>query len=160
MSKYFNALAVAVLGIAMLMGAASAATTAGATVNGCLMPNDYFSLVSSLTSPLDLGKLAATNVDGGSMAVTAGGAWDLTVSENAGGDGKMAKAGAPLTNPLDVNDLALLNAAELNIKNNQPATNCGPASTVSVSYDQTIAAGDIAVGTYTIDITYTLGANV
>jgi hypothetical protein len=41
MSKYFNALAVAVLGIALLMGAASAATTAGATVSGCLMADDY-----------------------------------------------------------------------------------------------------------------------
>lgn len=159
MSKYFNALAVAVLGIALLMGAASAVTSAGATVSGCLMADDYFDFTDSLTDPniADL-EDGVTDLSGGSLVVTAGGAFIITCEEDSSGDGKMANGAVPLTNELVVNDVDLVSATPVEVASGA-ATNCGTASTKAISYDQVIDVADTTPGTYTIAITYTLSAD-
>lgn len=159
MSKYFNALAVAVLGIAMLMGAASAVTSAGATVSGCLMEDDYFDFTDSLTDPTvaDL-ENGFTDLAGGSLVVTAGGAFQIDCEEDLDGDGKMSGP-ATLTNELVVNGIDLVSATPVEVAAGL-ATNCGAASTESIAYTQVIDTADTTAGTYTISITYSIGADI
>jgi hypothetical protein len=100
-----------------------------------------------------------TDLSGGSLVVTAGGAFIITCEEDSSGDGKMANGAAvPLTNELVVNDVDLVSATPVEVAAGA-ATNCGAASTKTISYDQVIAAGDTTPGNYTIAITYSLSAD-
>lgn len=77
MSKFYSALAVAVLGMALLMGAASAVY-----VDGCVLPVvDTVAFTVSPTATVSLGNLPTTTGNGGSLSVLSNvtGNWKVTV---------------------------------------------------------------------------------
>jgi len=160
MSKILKSFGLAALLVALLAGTGMADTTAGATVNGCLLTADYLELKStSLTTPMDLGLLPGVDENGGKLEVLAEDAWAITVKDNAE-IGKMKTGAATyLTDPLQVNDVSLGTDTGVEIATGSATTDC-VYDEANIVYDQTLQAGDTTVGTYTIAITYTLAQDV
>lgn len=162
MNKIWCSLGLAVLGIALLVGCVSAGSTGEAAVSGCLQTDDYVLDTSSLTASPSLGYLpAATSVSGGSLGVLAKPAWKLTVVETgASPTGHMklsVSPNTPLTDPLYVNSNAL--GATATTLDSGTDTAC-VVDTTNIGYTQTKDDLDTTQGSYTISLTYTLGANV
>jgi hypothetical protein len=158
MSKYFNALAVAVLGIALLMGAAMAADDSkDITVNGCLLADNYVEIEDSLLSTtVDLGMLPKTNVPAGTLKVMAEDAYDVSVIEKGSGvDGHMANSAA-LTDAFIVveNGDHALGATATQLRNEVAATSDCAYDEYSIGYTQTRNAAD-ANGECSITIVFT-----
>lgn len=163
MSKYFNALAVGVLVITLLIGAGVAVAVDTVDLDGCFIPADYIVLdTSNLDTDVGLVDLPATDVDGGTIDIIAGDDWKLTCIETGGStDGKMSLGTDVLNDPLEVLDWPLSDEAE-QVLNGYPTLCDGgdiEPSTVPITYTQTIdSVNDLgkAAGTYSIQIQYTL----
>lgn len=154
MSKFFNALAVAVLGIALLMGAASAGDT---TVNGCVLPAaNTVAFTVNPTGTVNLGNLPNTAA-GGSLSVmsNATGNWKVTV--DGSDDGKMKGPGNNLLGQnFKVNTVALGASATDLITSSGPSVGCAASSIAALTYAQGLNTADNAYpGAYTITLTYT-----
>lgn len=159
MSRIWNGLGLAIIGIALVVGCASAETTATAQVGGCIQDADYILDSSALTANVDLGYLPTTSsVTGGSIGVLAKGAWKLTVIDAATsptGQMKLGGTGTALTDALKVNSNALGTTAT----SLDTGTDTGCVEEVTdIGYTQTTTTGD-ANGAYSISLTYTLGIN-
>lgn len=159
MSKFINALTVAILGIAMLMGAATAGTTGTCTVNACLMPSDYLELnVEGLDNSIELGVLPTSapvaDAEAADLKVGAGDDWTVTVTDDDN-LGTMVNEDAitHLTNGLVINSIELDSDGE--VIDSGAALAC-TTEDIELAYEQTLDALDTTVGAYTISITYTL----
>lgn len=162
MSRICNILGLAVIGIALLAGAAAATD---AEVGGCVIPSDYFSLTkTSLAPDIDLGIMQAGTVTpaGGSLGVVAGDVYDLTVTSNPA-DGKLTSGGNALANELQAkaNDsvLADVSGAGLLLVDGGVANTGCDKQTVTIGYSQVIDGSDLELadaGDYAIALTYTI----
>lgn len=159
MSKYFNALAAAVLGIALLMGAASADDTAAVTAEATEAFEVY--LAEDAEIPAALPNVASS--DSGNVGVNSNVNWELYVEGSDGGKMKHTTA-APdeiATNALAVSiktvvDQALTGAPAAIILDNQAY---GGAIVNAATYKQTFTYDDLA-GDYGITVTWTIQKNV
>lgn len=159
MSKFINALAVAVLGIAMLMGAAMAANTADAVVTACVV--DQLAVTQDPTDPVPLDLLPATVTKLDDMSVKATVAWSLTAEDadaetKTGNEGKMVSGTEYLTNALKVNTKSL-GANPVEVDSGSAIAACSDAATpVDLVYDQALSVANDDAGTYSITVLYTL----
>ncbi|MCK9564757.1 MAG: hypothetical protein M0Q43_01755 [Methanothrix sp.] len=163
MSKIWNILGLAVLGIALLVGMATAETTANGEVDGCVIPAAYLALTSTLTvGGADLGPFAEgiETVSGGSLGVVSGGLYQITVEDS--NDLGTMHTGAPgsyqyLDTVLHVNDVSLDTTAVQIVNDGVANVICDPTEH-AIHYDQTVTAGDMlgTAGDYAISLVYTL----
>ena len=166
MSKILNSLGLAVLGIALFMGMATAELTASGEVSGCVIPDAYLALTSTLTvDGAQFGPFAEgiETVDGGSVAVLAGGDYKITV-QDSNGVGKMHTGAVGfyenLATVLDVNDVPLDTTPVIIVPNGVANSVCDPTEHI-IHYDQTVTTGDMsAVGDYAISLIYTLSTRI
>lgn len=166
MSKICNILGLAVLGIALLVGAAAAADV---EIGGCVIPADYFNMDKTLLTPdVELGVLAAATTltpDGGSIGVTAGAAYDLSVT-SGNATGRLASGNLALTNALHIVantvDKGAVSSAPVKLVNNGAANADCDEQVTNVDYSQQIVEADYASGqggNYAIALTFTVGSH-
>jgi hypothetical protein len=166
MSKIFNLLGLAVLGIVLLVGSAAAGDV---EIGGCVIPVDYFHLnTTALTATVELGVLDTAETltpDGGSLGVVAGAAYDLSVT-SLPASGKMTSGALTLTNALhvvaDLSDKGAVSDTPVELVDNGAANADCDDQVTAVDYSQQIVSGDYASGrggNYAIELTYTVGAH-
>jgi hypothetical protein len=160
MSKFFNALAVAVLGIALLMGAASAVAIDSADVSAEATEAFEIYLAEDADIPAAAPNFASS--DAGDVGVNSNVNWELYVQGTDGGKMKHTTA-APdeiATNALKVSiktvvDQVLTGAPAQIILDNQAY---GGAIVNAATYKQTFTYDDLA-GDYGIIVTWTIQKN-
>jgi len=100
-----------------------------------------------------------TTVDSNAKTVTIGGNssnWTLTVSENGGGDGKMARSDShPLTNPLKVMGGDVKSYTSLASPVTLQSAGNGAVTISDIYFEQIVDAGELA-GTYSITVVFTV----
>jgi hypothetical protein len=162
MSKFYSVLAMAVLGIAMLMGAASAGLPDSDTcdITACVLAD-----VAITVGPGDVGLgniPAPTPVTDNTMKQLCGVNWEISAADaNAASkdledEGYMMSGGNALGAPITVNTNYDLTDGAVVVASGSRATDCAAvAAAVPLTYQQDRTDGD-AAGSYTITILYTI----
>ncbi|MDD4652615.1 MAG: hypothetical protein PHQ34_10330 [Methanothrix sp.] len=159
MSRICNILGLAVLGIALLVGAAAA--DGNVEVNGCVIPLHYVGMNNTqLVNAIDIGVISTTatkNPTGGSIGVVAGSTYDLKVASDTL-DGILAtKQGNHLTYPLNVSGQVPISGGATLVPIGPANTDC-PEQVTQITYSQGISSDDLTggdVGNYSINLTFT-----
>lgn len=169
MSRICNILGLAVLGIALLVGAAAAADV---EIGGCVIPTGYFHLnTTGLESNIQLGILhenTTLDINGGSLGVVAAAVYDLSVTSSPV-SGKMSTADAvPLTLSYilhvkadTVDKGGVSGTAVKLVESGLANTDCDDQVT-AVAYAQPIGEADYGAGrggNYAIALTFAVGAH-
>jgi len=164
MSKIWNSLGLAIIGIALLMGSAYAADS-GTTTIGATLGDSFAIIAPGAVSnwALSIGDNTYTTSTAGSVSSNV--AWKVQVKE-AGGDGQLAssielpadKIAAPIHAINGVTYDVTMSEAD-NLIATGDATNGVPAS-LDIDYSQVVVDTDPKHNDYTMTLTYTVSTNL
>ena len=166
MNKIWNSLGIAVLGIALLVGAATA-DTSGTTDIDADVENIYAITAPGAITGWSLNTIGVNSYDSSAHSVTLGtvssnSAWKVQVSE-VGGDGQMASAAASTDKLAAIHassDAFVASDVTMSATAQNIATGTATASTnLDIDYKQTIAYTDVVHGDYAIQLTYAVSSN-